>query len=280
MIEIKVNICKKLEENLRKSLIELDKYFDSIYNDLEQHLSKGVEESVQLCVASTKAMIAPNTDGRGFHKILGALCKNYGCYWSKNRDVVLDLNKTLAKYLHKCIDEDFYQFFPVTGKTGKSVQEQIDKFSIIQSDSAYPSCDILHNIQNFIKIEQTKLKEALNRDIVDMKKDIYTSIKITILNQMASCYQQAAAVTGTGSMKMRQELLISTVDNIKQDMFNKAKVEVLKRFNNLKLDIKSALESELQEAIERSHSQTSKKKQMDVSRKIEQLERLLDQLSD
>ncbi len=42
-----------------KSLTELDKYFDSIYNDLEQRLSKGVEESVQLCVASTKKMIAP-----------------------------------------------------------------------------------------------------------------------------------------------------------------------------------------------------------------------------
>uniref|UniRef100_A0A8C1AGB9 Nuclear GTPase SLIP-GC-like n=2 Tax=Cyprinus carpio carpio TaxID=630221 RepID=A0A8C1AGB9_CYPCA len=279
-IEMKVNIRNKFEENLRSSLIELDKYFDSIYNELEQHLSKGVEESVQFCVASTKAMIAPNKDGRGFHKILGALCKNYGCYWSKNWDVVLDLNKTLAKYLHKYIDEDFLKIFPVTGKTGKSVQEQIDKFSITQSDSAYPSCDILHYIQNFIEIEETKLKEALNRDIVDMKKDIYSSIKITILNQMASCYQQAAAVTGTGSMKIKQDLLISTVDNIKQDMFNKAKVEVLKMFNNLKLDVKNALESGLQEAIECSQSQTSKKKRMDVSREIEQLERLLDQLSD
>ncbi|XP_026087681.1 uncharacterized protein LOC113062213 isoform X2 [Carassius auratus] len=280
MIEMKVNTLTKFEENLRKSLIELDKYFDNISNVLEQHLSNGVDESVQLCVASTKAMIAPNKDGRGFHKILGALCKNYGCYWSKNRDVVRDLNKTLAKYLHKHIDEDFYQIFPVTGKTGKSVQEQIDKFSIIQSDSAYPSCDILDNIQNFIKIEETKLKEALNRDIVDMKMDIYSSIKITILNQMASCYQQAAAVTGIGSMKMRQELLISTVDKIKQDMFNEAKVEVLKKLNNLKLDIKSALETGLQEAIERSKSKTSNNKRKDVSREIEQLERLLDQLYD
>lgn len=81
-------------------------------------------------------------------------------------------------------------------------------------------------------------------------------------------------------MKIKQDLLISTVDNIKQDMFNKAKTEVLKRFKNLKLDIKNALESGLQEAIERSQSQTSKKTRMDVSREIEQLERLLDQLSD
>ncbi|XP_073677416.1 nuclear GTPase SLIP-GC-like isoform X4 [Garra rufa] len=276
-IEKKVNEFKK---NLRKPLDELDRYFDSICNDLEQCLSKGVEVSVKLCVDATKNLITPNKDGRGFHKILGALCKSNGCYWSKNWDVILDLNKTLAKDFHECIFDEFCKIFPVNEKTGKSVQEQIDKFSIIQSDSAYPSSDILHHIHNFIKIEETKLKAALNRDIVDRKKEIYQSIQKTIKNEMASCYQQAAAVKGTGSMKKMQDLLITTVDEKKQEMFNKAKMEVLEMFNNLKRDIKSALEDELQEAIERSQSQTSKKRQMDVSREIEELDRLLEQLSD
>uniref|UniRef100_A0A8C2PXX6 Dynamin N-terminal domain-containing protein n=1 Tax=Cyprinus carpio TaxID=7962 RepID=A0A8C2PXX6_CYPCA len=277
VMEMKVIEFKK---NLKESLIELEKYFKSIYKDLEQHLSKGVEESVNSCVASTKKLIASNKEGRGFHKILRALCKNYGCYWSKNWDVVLDLNKSLAKHLHKNIYDDFCKIFPVTGKTEKSVQEQTDKFSIIQSDSAYPRSDILHHIHNFIKIEETKLKAALNRDIVDKKKDIYSSIQITIVNEMASCYQQAAAVRGTGSMKKMQDLLINTVDQKKEDMFEKAKTEVLKKFNHFKMDIKSTLENELQETIERSHTQTSKKKWMDVSREIEELERLLDHLSD
>ncbi|XP_073677418.1 nuclear GTPase SLIP-GC-like [Garra rufa] len=276
-IEMKVNEFKK---NLKKSLNELDKYFDSIYNDLEQHLSEGVKESVQLCVDSTEKLIASNTNGRGFHKILAALCKNYGCYWSKNWDVIIDLNKTLAKHLHKHIYYDFCQIFPVTGKTRKSVYEQIDQFSIIQSDSACPSSDILYHIHNFIKIEEIKLKAALNRDIVDKKKEIYSSIQITIVKEMASCYQKAAAVKGTGSMKKMQDLLITTVDEKKQDMFNKAKMEVLTRFKILKRDIKSALQDELEEAIERSQSQTSEKRQKDVSREIEELDRLLEQLPD
>lgn len=275
MIEMKVN---EFKNNLKESLIELDKYFRSIYKDLEQHLSKGVEESVNSCVASTKKLIASNKDGRGFHKVLGDLCKNYGCYWSKNWDVVLDLNKSLAKHLHKNIYDDFCKIFPVTGKTGTSVQEQIDKFSIIQSDSAYTRSDILHYIQDFIIIEETKLKAALSRDIVDKKKDIYTSIQITIVHEMASCYRQAAAVRGIGSMKKMQDLLINTVDQKKGDMFEKAKMEVLKKFNNLKLDIKSTLEKELEKAIERSESQNSKKTRMDVSREIEELEGLLDHL--
>ncbi|XP_051728052.1 nuclear GTPase SLIP-GC-like isoform X12 [Ctenopharyngodon idella] len=268
----------ELEKNLMKALNELDKYFDSIYSDLEQCLSKGVDESEKSCVASTKKLIT-NKDGRGFHKILGALCKNYGCYWSKNWDKILDLNKTLAEHLHEGINKDFNKIFSVTGKTGKSVQEQIDKFSIIQSDSANPSSPI-DNIQNFIKIEETKLKALLSRDIVDMKKLIYSSMQTAIEKKMASCYEEAAAVTGTGSMKRRQDLLITTVDEIKHDMFNKAKMKVLKKLNNLKLHIMDALEKKLKKAIERSQSQTSKIIREDVSGYIEQLERLSDQLSD
>ncbi|XP_051728064.1 nuclear GTPase SLIP-GC-like isoform X2 [Ctenopharyngodon idella] len=275
MMKMKV---MELEKNLMKALNELDKYFDSIYSDLEQCLSKGVDESVKSCVASTTELITKK-DGRGFHKILGALCKNYGCYWSKNWDEVLDLNKTLAKHLHTCIDEDFIKIFPVTETTGKSVQEQIDKFSIIQSDSANPSSP-MHHIENFIKNEkETQLTPLLNRKIVDMKKLIYSSIQTTIRNEMTSCYKEAAAVTGTGSMKKKQDLLITTVDEIKHDMFNKAKMEVLKTLNTLKLLIMDALEKELKNAIERLQSQTSKIRE-DVSGYIEQLERLSDQLSD
>ncbi|KAL1255190.1 hypothetical protein QQF64_013251 [Cirrhinus molitorella] len=274
-IEKKVNEFKK---NLRKLLDELDKYFDSICNDLEQHLSKGVEVSVKSCVDATKKRITPNKDGRGFHNTLRALCKNEGCYWSKNLEAILDLNKTMAKEFHNYIFDEFCKIFPVTGKTGKSVQEQIDKFSIIQSDSAYPSSDVLHHIHNYIKIEETKLKVVLKRDIVDKKKDIYSAIQNTIKNEMASCYQKAAAVKGTGSLKRMQELLITTVDEKKQDMFNKAKMEMLQQFKNLKLSVKGVFEDKIEAAIE--CSQIRKKRRMDVCREIEELDRLLEQLSD
>lgn len=48
---------------------------------------------------------------------------------------------------HFCSD------YRVHGKTGKSVQEQIDKFSIIQSDTEDPSSNMLHHTENFIKTE-------------------------------------------------------------------------------------------------------------------------------
>ncbi len=55
---MKINIRNEFEKKLMKSLNELDKRFDTIYNDLEQKLSKGVEESVNSCVTSTKELIS------------------------------------------------------------------------------------------------------------------------------------------------------------------------------------------------------------------------------
>ncbi|XP_067260009.1 nuclear GTPase SLIP-GC-like [Chanodichthys erythropterus] len=271
-------VYMELEKNLIKALNELDSHFDTIYIELEQCLSKGVDESVKSCVASTKEMISPNMQ-RGFHKILQALCRNGGWFFSKKFNIFLDLNKELAKHMQENTEVYFKQIFPVTGTTGKSVQEQIDKFSIIQNVSAYPKSSILHNIQNFIKTEEIKLKTFLKNHVVDMKKDIYFSIQKTICNEMSSCYEEAAAVRGAGSMKKRQELLITRVDSVKHDMFNKAKMEMLKKFSGLKLYINHALESGLKKSMELSMSKTSNFTLMDVSREIKHLERLAEQLS-
>ncbi|XP_051718524.1 uncharacterized protein LOC127495623 isoform X2 [Ctenopharyngodon idella] len=276
--ETKASIHTELKKNLLKERNKLDKCFVNIHKVLEQCLSKGVEKSVQSCVATTKDKILHNKDGRRFHKILQSLCKNGGCYLSKNRDVYLDLNKELAKNLHECLQDDFKKIFPVHGKTGKSLQEEIDKFSIIQSASAPPRSSLLRHIQKYIRAEETQLKARLNREIVETKKEIYSSIQKTIEKEMASYYEEAAAVTGIGSMKKRQEMLITTVDVIKHDMFNKAKKEVLKKFNNLKLYINDALKSELKKSMELSLLQTSKITLMDVSRETEQLETLSGQL--
>ncbi|XP_051949148.1 nuclear GTPase SLIP-GC-like [Xyrauchen texanus] len=278
--ETKSSMHNEFEENLKKAQNELVKYFDNIYNILEQCLSEGVKESVLLCLATTQAVISPNIDKRVFHKILQAMCKNGGRYWSKHLDKVIDLNKQLAKHMHESIDKDFFQIFPVSGKTGRSVQEQIDKFSIIQSDSAYPRSPMLLHIQNYIKTEENQLKASLNRDVVKRKKEIYTSIQTTIEDAMASCYEQAAAVKGTGSMRANQDMLKRHVDLIKHDMFNKAKMKVLERFINLKLHIMISLEFGLKRSMKLSLLQTNKITLLDVSRETEKLERLSDQLYD
>ncbi|XP_073680888.1 nuclear GTPase SLIP-GC-like [Garra rufa] len=169
--------------------------------------------------------------------------------------------------------------FPVSGQTGMSVQEQIDKFTIIQSQPAYLRSSVVRHIQTFIRLEEAKLKASLIRETVELKKDIYLSIIKTIQNEMAPCYEEAAALTGIGSMKERQNMLKDTVEK-KQDMFAKAKKEVLQKLDDLKLNIKKVLEPGLKKAMDLSLSQGSNVKMMDVSREIDQMEALLKQLSD
>ncbi|KAK7149265.1 hypothetical protein R3I94_008784 [Phoxinus phoxinus] len=276
MVQMKEKVFMEFEESLMKALKKLDIWFDTIYSVLDQCLSKGVEKSVELCDASTEAMIKTNKV-KVNDATIRALCRNGGCYFSKGRNELLDLNKALYKNLHECLEEDFTQIFPVNRQTGKSVQEQIDKFSIMQTHSDYFRFAMLNHIQKFLQTEETKLKASLNREVIDKKKDIILSIQTTIENEMASYYKQAAEIRGAGARKKMQDLLITAVNNIKQDMFNKAKNEVLKKFNNLKLYIKNALESGLKTSIKLALSQTSKVSLMDVSREIEQLESLTEQ---
>ncbi|XP_050992060.1 nuclear GTPase SLIP-GC-like [Labeo rohita] len=283
MVETKGIVHKNLEENLAKALKELGCVFDSLYNIINQRLSKGVEKSVKLCIDTKNAMIAsaaPN-DRRGFHKILQALYKNKGWYWPKNRDAPLDLNMCLAKHMHDNIDDEFNLIFPVDdSKTGMSVQEGIDKFSIIQSGTAYLSSSMLYHMENFIKTEETKVKTLLKREVVQKKKKIYSSIKTTIQNQMTAGYEQAAKLKGNKAMKKREKKITETIEQLKHTMFKAAKKEVLNQFKDLKEDVCKTLESELKRSVEISLSQTTKTTLMDVSREIEKLEAAIWKLSD
>ncbi|XP_058609384.1 nuclear GTPase SLIP-GC-like isoform X1 [Onychostoma macrolepis] len=284
MVEIKGLVRKNLQENLAKALKELNCQFDLLYKIMDQCLSKGVEKSVKLCVDSKNSMIAsvaPN-DKRGFHKTLQALYKNKGCYWPKNRDAPLDLNMCLAEHMHDNIDAEFNLIFLVddNNKSGMSVQEQIDKFGIIQSGTAYSPSSMLYHMENFIKTEETKVKALLKREVVDRKKKIYSSIQTTIQNQMTAGYEQAAKLKGNNAMKKREKKITQTIELLKHSMFKDAKMEVLNQFMELRKHICKTLKSELNRSVESSLSQTTKTTLMDVSSEIEKLERLSRQLSD
>uniref|UniRef100_A0A673IKL1 Nuclear GTPase SLIP-GC-like n=1 Tax=Sinocyclocheilus rhinocerous TaxID=307959 RepID=A0A673IKL1_9TELE len=252
-------VVKALQKNLAKALNVLDHQLNSLYKIMDQCLSKGVEKSVELCVGTKNAMIASVTpvDKRGFHKILHTLYKNKGYVWQKNWDAPLDLNLCLAKHMHDNMDDEFSLIFPVdaNNKTGMSVQEQIDKFSIFQRCTAYPQSSILYHMENFIRTEETKVKALLKREVVQRKKEIYSSIQRTIQNQMTAGYELAANEKGQGAMENREKKITETIELLKYNMFKDAKMEVLKKFKDLKDLICKTLESTLKRSLE--HTQTT-----------------------
>nr|XP_055076832.1 nuclear GTPase SLIP-GC-like isoform X2 [Misgurnus anguillicaudatus] len=276
---IKTKFHDDLKKNLNEALNELERQFDFIQNNLDQCLSNGVLESVQQCLENARAeLIDPETDNRGYHKILKALCKKNGHYWSRNWEVTLDLNKCLARHMKENISEEFSIIFSVNEKSGKSLKEHLDKFSIIQRDKTYHRSSMFHHIQNFIKTQETKLKASCSREILEKKKEMYASIETTIQTKMTPCYGKAAKVSGKGSFMKMQNILTETIESLKEEMFSEVKEEVLKKFRTLKLYIKDYLESELNKSIE-LFLLTTNTTLFDVSREIEDLEKLSNQLS-
>ncbi|XP_016334885.1 uncharacterized protein LOC107683344, partial [Sinocyclocheilus anshuiensis] len=152
----KAKVRRDLEINLHRALKELKCQFDSCYKTLEECLSAGVEESVSSCVKTTQDMIKSvrPKDNRGFHKMYRAMCERKGHYWPKAWDAPLELNTCLRKHMYDNLDEEFELIFPVDDnvKTGKSLQEHLDKFSVIQSNSDKRSLWQEHT-ENFIKTQ-------------------------------------------------------------------------------------------------------------------------------
>nr|XP_055076855.1 nuclear GTPase SLIP-GC-like [Misgurnus anguillicaudatus] len=280
VVQKKAKFLDDLKKNLNEALNELDCQFVIIQNNLDQCLSKGVLESVQQSLENARTeVIAPTTDNRGYHKILKALCKRNGSYKSKNWEVILDLNNCLARPMKNNINREISIIFPVNEKTEKSIQEHLDKFSIIQKDKTYPRSSMFHHIQNFIKTQETKLKASCSREILEKKKEMYASIETTIQTKMTPCYEKAANVKGKGSFMKMQKILTETIESLKEEMFSEVKEEVLKKFRTLKLYIKDYMESELNQSIE-LFLLTTNTTFLDVSREIEDLEKLSNQLSE
>ncbi|XP_048036450.1 nuclear GTPase SLIP-GC-like [Megalobrama amblycephala] len=276
MAETEVHIV--LERSLEKALNKIDGQFDMLQRLLSQSLSNGVEKSELSCRDGAEEMISPYLPKGhgGFHKILQALCINGGRHRSKAWDTVLDLNECLTKHMYENIDVEFKSIFPTRVKTGLSVQELIDKFSIISSDSAHTSSPML----NFIKAQEENQKKTLKEEVVNRKKKIYTSIHETIKSAMAPYYEEAAQEKGEGCLRRKQKKLLDAIDTLKSLMFENAKQEVLKQSDELMDYIKKNLESVLKTSIQHSFAQTSKITLLDVSSEVIMLERLSMQLSD
>ncbi|KAG7460151.1 hypothetical protein MATL_G00218210 [Megalops atlanticus] len=245
----KLDVYSILNAFLTEGCESMSIFLSDVYKDFDKCLSNGAINSETSCVKTAMGqVIAPaRKDGRGYHRTLKALCRNEGFFISKN-GAVTDLNNTLATVMFEHVDNLFQSIFSVDGSTDKSISRRIDAFSIFP-DKEFRNISVPLCLE-FLEIEEDILKQQLKSEVLERKKKIYASLTESIKTTMRPCYKQAAAISGTGSMKLIQDALQDHIESTKSSMFCKAKEEMLELFKNLKDAIEEKLRSQLEKSMD------------------------------
>ncbi|XP_030645522.1 nuclear GTPase SLIP-GC-like [Chanos chanos] len=278
MTQDKSILYNVLDKKLQNELEGIQEYLHHLLSELDLCLSEGVIESEEKSIdLAVKKVIAPTRkNGSAYHRTLKALCRNEGYFRSKQGET--DLNQCLATYLYKHINNKFNLYFGICGKTGQSVYERIDEFSIISSKTTedYGDSAVLNHILNFLKSEETKLKDQLKLSVVVQKKKMYAVLRDSLRNSMISCYRDAALFVGVGSMKKMQDTLIEHIESSKGTMFRHAKNEMLELFKTLMVRIENELRTELKKAMDQSLIDSNTLHDLNVSKEIQDVKMLSD----
>ncbi|XP_076867141.1 nuclear GTPase SLIP-GC-like [Brachyhypopomus gauderio] len=263
-------LFERLLKNLDSELENLKQRHNTVSNDLEDFLSAGTKESEKNCVTIATKVIKPNTDNRGFHQTLSALCRNNGYHRSKNGD--LNLNLTLATHMYDNIDEHFNNLFL---HHEKSLQANIDKFTIITQElmTEYKDSPMMSHMLMFLKIQERNIKSAIKSELLQRKKKTYRSLVESIQESMEPGYKRATRYYGKDSMVRKQDMLINYINTSKTEMFRKAKQSMLEHFEITKIDHKKKLEENLKKAMRHSLLNVNLV-DMDVSNDLKDLELL------
>ncbi|XP_054861457.1 nuclear GTPase SLIP-GC-like isoform X1 [Amphiprion ocellaris] len=147
----KAEVCRDLEENMRRELSKVRKPMEEAYHLFEKCLKEGVQTSKTSCDKTLKSILEPrNVRGGGFHKTLKSVVENGGVYKPK-KGKQININMKLASYLTNSIDEEFRKTFPNDVKRGP-ISRVIDTFSLDTDELTQKYKDVGLQL-NFLKTE-------------------------------------------------------------------------------------------------------------------------------
>uniref|UniRef100_A0AAQ5YEP7 Dynamin N-terminal domain-containing protein n=1 Tax=Amphiprion ocellaris TaxID=80972 RepID=A0AAQ5YEP7_AMPOC len=273
----KAEVCRDLEENMKRELSKVRKPMEEAYDKFEKRLKAGVQKSKTSCDITLKSILKPRgVSGSAFHKTLKSLVETGGIYKPKKKKEI-NINMKLASYLTNSIDEEFRKTFPNDVKRGP-ISRVIDTFSLDTDELTQKYKDVGLQL-NFLKTEEEKNRSKHNKIIRERKKTIYNSLTGKIQKIMQDCYRKAAEFRGKGSLKKMRNTIAEHVQVSKDKMFEEAKAAMLKLLNDLKEEILKTLQETLEESTELS-LKTDDNSIPDVPTELEMVRRYYDELKD
>ncbi|XP_029584748.1 nuclear GTPase SLIP-GC-like [Salmo trutta] len=247
----KEEVCQVLEQRLKDGIKSIGQTMDEAYETFERCLSEGVRQSEKSCEQVMNKVIAPKGKKGGGYQIMKSLCKNGGVHkpkGKKERRRGINLNESLASCMRRLIDDQFKIHFPNEGKRGP-IKEQIDHFTLDTNSLVGEHKEVSLHL-TFLKTEETVLKAKLICDLREKKKKIYSTLTESIKDTMHRCYIRASEHTGKDALKRMKDELHHHMKN--NNIFQKAKEDMLDCLTNLKEHIVMQLKCKLQEAMDLS----------------------------
>ncbi|KAK6312291.1 hypothetical protein J4Q44_G00179550 [Coregonus suidteri] len=251
MTDSKEEVCQVLEQKLKEEIKSIGQTMDEAYETFERCLSEGVQQSEESCEKLMNKVIAPKGKKGCGYQVVKALCKNGGIYKPKGkreRRREINLNESLASCMRSLIDEEFKRYFRNEGERGP-IKEQIDTFTLDTNSLVGEHPEVSLHL-TFLKTEETELKAKLICDLREKKKRIYSTLTESIKDTMHRCYIRASEHTGKDSLKRMKDELHHHMKN--NNIFQKAKEDMLVRLTNLKDHIVMQLKCKLQESMDLS----------------------------
>ncbi|KAM9621671.1 nuclear GTPase SLIP-GC [Trichechus inunguis] len=238
----------------------LEKIIDQCFAHIEQPLEEGVRNARTSYRRILSGCLVRSKGNQGFHQTLKAVCLKNGIYASRTL-ARIDLNEAITQPIYEQIDPVFGGIFRTGKATGSALMPHIDAFKHslqekmteigIRNGWKYDSCK-----KNFLIQEISAILGGLEGHILRKKRRIYESLSISVQNDLKSCYEEAAQITGKKACERMKDVIRRGVDRqVAEGMFERAQERMQHQFQQLKNGITEKVKGSISTMLTLASSQ-------------------------
>ncbi|KAM9194142.1 nuclear GTPase SLIP-GC [Dugong dugon] len=238
----------------------LEKIIDQCFAHIEQPLEEGVRNARTSYRRILSGCLVRSKGNQGFHQTLKAVCLKNGIYASRTL-ARIDLNEAITQPIYEQIDPVFGGIFRTGKPTGSALMPHIDAFKYSLQEKMteigtrngwkYDSCK-----KNFLIQEISAILGSLEGHILRKKRRIYESLSISVQNDLKSCYEEAAQITGKKACERMKDVIRRGVDRqVAEGMFERAQERMQHQFQQLKNGITEKVKGSISTMLTLASSQ-------------------------
>ncbi|KAM6220799.1 nuclear GTPase SLIP-GC [Rhynchocyon petersi] len=238
----------------------LEKTINQCFALIEQPLQEGVRNARTSYRWILSRCLVRSKGNQGFHQTLKAVCLKNGIYASRTLTRI-DLNEAITQPIYDQIDPVFGSIFRTGKVTDSALMPHIDvfKYSLqekmteigIRNGWKYDSCK-----KSFLMQEISAILGDLEEYILRRKRRIYESLSTSVQNDLKSCYEEAAQITGKKACERMKDVIRRGVDRqVAEGMFERAQERMQHQFQQLKSGITEKVKGSISTMLSLASSQ-------------------------